>query len=32
MLEAHLADRFDAARREYVARIAGLAGEKFAPR
>ena len=32
MLEAHLADRFDAARREYVARIAGLAREKFAPR
>jgi len=32
MLEAHLADRLDAARREYVARIAGLAREKFAPR
>jgi len=32
MLEAHLAERFDAARREYVARIAGLAREKFAPR
>jgi alkylation response protein AidB-like acyl-CoA dehydrogenase len=32
MLKSRLADSFDAARREYVARIAGLAREKFAPR
>ena len=32
MLKSHLTARFDAARREYVARIAGLAHEKFAPR
>ena len=32
MVKSHLADSLDAARREYVARIAGLAREKFAPR
>jgi alkylation response protein AidB-like acyl-CoA dehydrogenase len=32
MLKGHLADSFDAARREYVARTARLAREKFAPR
>jgi alkylation response protein AidB-like acyl-CoA dehydrogenase len=32
MLKGHLADSFDAASREFVARVAGLAREKFAPR
>ena len=32
MLKGHLADSIDAAKREYVARIAGLAREKFASR
>ena len=32
MLTGQLADTFDAARRAYLARIAGLAQEKFAPR
>jgi alkylation response protein AidB-like acyl-CoA dehydrogenase len=32
MLRSQLVDCFDAVRREYVARIAGLAREKFAPR
>lgn len=32
MLELQLADSFDAAKQEYVTRIAGLAREKFAPR
>src|ERR1700736_5064476 len=32
MLEDQLVDNFDAARQEYVGRIAGLAREKFAPR
>src|ERR1700723_2437271 len=32
MLTGQLADSLDAASREYVARVAGLAREKFAPR